>query len=94
MTAFEECGLTIYGITNDISYGSNSRPEEIKEWLGTHQDVKNYVILDDSLWDWGNLSEHVVITRRKNQFLDKGWRSGLEDEDADRAISILNDEKI
>ncbi len=92
ITSFEKYGLNIYGVTNEVSYGPNSRPEEISEWLETHKDVKNYVILDDSRWNWGTLSDHVVITRRKDKFSDNGWRSGLEDSDADKAISILTDE--
>lgn len=94
MAAFEESNITVYGVTNEVSYGANSRPEEINEWLGSHQDIKNYVILDDSSWDWGILSDYVVTTRRRDYYSENGWRSGLEDEDADRAISILSDENF
>ena len=31
--------------------GSNKRGLEIKQWLQMHQDVENYVILDDEIFD-------------------------------------------
>lgn len=92
MTAFEKCALSVYGVTDELSYGPDSRPEEISEWLKNHPDIKSFVILDDSSWNWGMLSDHAVTTRRKAPSSENGWRSGLEDGNADRAIEILSNE--
>ena len=60
-----------------------SRADEVREWLAGRTYVKSLVILDDMDFGWRKrgLQKHWVQT--------DGY-SGLTEEDADRAIRILN----
>lgn len=78
--AFDKYNLKIYDTTGA---DKKNRSQEIREWLQEHDnDVENYVILDDTLWGWLELSDHVVRT----DYL-KG--KGLEEEHVYKAINIL-----
>ncbi len=61
------------------------RADEIKAWLEAHPEVGAFVILDDILFGWGELSEHLVRT-------DANIGRGLEDRHVKEAIRILNRE--
>lgn len=55
-------GLEIEDKTGDIS--CMRRAEEIREWLISHPEIKNYLILDDEYYDWdeNGLRQHWIST--------------------------------
>lgn len=75
--------LTIKDKTPNTHKGTWFRGSEILTYLGTHQDIENYVILDDVFFDdFANkeIKEHLVLT---------GYKVGLTDADVEKAIKIL-----
>ena len=75
--------LTIKDKTPNTHKGSWFRGSEILAYLRTHQDIENYVILDDTFFDdFDNkeIEEHLVLTDRD---------IGLTDGDVENAIKIL-----
>lgn len=75
--------LTIKDKTPTTHKGSWFRGSEILTYLRTHQDIENYVILDDTFFDdFDNkeIEEHLVLTNRE---------VGLTDGDVKNAIKIL-----
>lgn len=77
--------LTIKDKTPNTNKGTWFRGEEIITYLKTHQDIENYVILDDTFFDdFANkeIEEHLVLTNRK---------VGLTDSNVNDAIKILGE---
>ena len=77
--------LTIKDKTPNTSKGSWFRGNEILTYLRSHQDVENYVILDDTFFEdfsIKEISEHLVLTDHK---------VGLTDFDVEKAIKILGE---
>ena len=75
--------LTIKDKTPNTHKGSWFRGSEILAYLRTHQDIENYVILDDTFFDdFDNkeIEEHLVLTNHG---------VGLTDADCEKAIKIL-----
>lgn len=75
--------LTIKDKTPTTHKGSWFRGSEILAYLRTHQDIENYVILDDTFFDdFDNkeIEENLVLTDRD---------IGLTDGDVENAIKIL-----
>lgn len=75
--------LTIKDKTPNTHKGSWFRGSEILAYLRMHQDIENYVILDDTFFDdFANkeIEEHLVLTNRE---------VGLTDGDVNDAIKIL-----
>lgn len=75
--------LTIKDKTPSTHKGSWFRGEEILAYLRSHQDVENYVILDDTFFEdfsIKEISEHLVLT---------DYKVGLTDADVEKAIRIL-----
>lgn len=75
--------LTIKDKTPNTSKGSWFRGNEILTYLRSHQDVENYVILDDTFFEdfsIKEISEHLVLT---------DYKVGLTDADVEKAIKIL-----
>lgn len=75
----------IYGWENAPVIGSTpilhgKRGYEIQEYLDAHENIKNYVILDDST--------DMLESQMKN-FVNCDLEIGLTKEDAEKAISIL-----
>ena len=78
--------LTIKDKTPNTSKGSWYRGDEILTYLRSHQDITDYVILDDTFFEdfsTKEIEEHLVLTN---------YKLGLTDSDVDRAISILKGE--
>lgn len=76
--------LTIKDKTPNTNKGSWFRGEEILTYLRLHQDIENYVILDDTFFedfDNKNIIDHLIIT---------DYKYGLTDENVKQAIEILN----
>ena len=76
--------LTIKDKTPSTNKGSWFRGEEILTYLRLHQDIENYVILDDTFFedfDNKNIIDHLIITDYKYE---------LTDENVKQAIEILN----
>ncbi len=98
---FTENGIRIVGRTESIDDAGRPylRPAEVRHWLRNKPFVKSFVIIDDEyLWPWGWMQHHVVYSFKKVVKLYGPQKlphteifRGLTDEDADRAISILND---
>lgn len=88
-------GLEIKGITPiSNESGAVARPLEIREWLARFYTVFSYVILDDdTFWNWGYLQRNVVTTVTEHPENDSGhkYETGMTEEHALKAISILND---
>ncbi len=61
---FAESGLEIYGKTPELS--SFDRPAEIRAWLENAsregKEIKNFAIIDDFAFGWGELQEKLVLT--------------------------------
>ena len=75
--------LTIKDKTPNTHKGSWFRGSEILAYLRMHQDIENYVILDDTFFDdFANkeIEEHLVLTNQE---------VGLTDGDVKNAIKIL-----
>ncbi len=75
--------LTIKDKTPNTHKGTWFRGKEILTYLKTHQEIENYVILDDTFFDdFANkeIEEHLVLTNRE---------VGLTDGDVNDAIKIL-----
>lgn len=80
---FAQFGLTIYDKTPDLGIMA-SRREEINEWLkATDEKIDSFVIIDDYMFGWEELSEYFVRTEPQ-------FRLGLEEEHVKKAIEILN----
>lgn len=76
--------LTIKDKTPSTNKGSWFRGEEILTYLKLHQDIENYIILDDTFFedfDNENIIDHLIIT---------DYKYGLTDENVKQAIEILN----
>ena len=75
--------LTIKDKTPNTNKGAWFRGNEILAYLKTHQDIENYVILDDVFFDDfinKEIEEHLVLTNRE---------VGLTDGNVNDAIKIL-----
>ena len=59
-----EYGLRIYDMTDNINM---IRGVEIKEWLKSHRDIENYVVIDDEEYNLSNFidNKHLVIVDSK-----------------------------
>lgn len=80
VSTFGSAGLEIYSKTPIIGY--IQRAQEIREWLSLHPDVDGFVILDDSIYDWGDMTDRFVQTNYR-------IGRGLEQEHIDRALELL-----
>lgn len=85
----EKYRLCIMDVTSDLSSGPYARPLEIRSWLLEQENLERFVILDDeTFWAWNWLEDYLVCTMH----LDESGKGicGLTDEDAEKAIAILN----
>lgn len=73
---FGKYGIEIIGKISD----GPDKAQEIRHWLDGRPDVR-YVILDDSLFGWGELAERLVQTG--------GLQDGLDSRTAEMAIDQL-----
>lgn len=84
--------MSISDITADLYSGHLARPLEVRTWLTNRPELQNFVILDDEdFWSWNWLNRFFVKTRidKKNGRLTE-WIQGLNDENVQQAIEILN----
>lgn len=81
--------LSIMDVTPDLTSGAYARPFEVRAWLLEQGNLERFVILDDDIfWAWNWLADYFVCTTHLN---DKGkCVYGMTDEDAEKAIEILN----
>jgi len=81
--------LSITDVISDRTSRLYARPLEIRTWLRGQGNLERFVILDDEIfWAWNWLADYFVCTTHLN---DKGkCVYGMTDEDAERAIKILN----
>ena len=85
----EKYQLQIAGMTPDLASGAYARPLEIRTWLQEQADTERFVILDDeTFWVWNWLADYFVCTAHLNE--NNKYEYGLTDEDAEKAIEILN----
>lgn len=70
----------VIGVTERL--GPASRGKEIKKWLDEHPGMERYVILDDDDFD--------MLPEQKPFLIQTDWAGGIEDEDVEKAIDILN----
>ena len=75
-----QVGLTLFDKT--VNLENVDRAEEINEWLGRHQDVERFVILDDGL-DAGTGFDQEFF---KTDF----WNGGLTEEIAQQVVRYIN----
>ena len=73
--------LAIYDTTLRYEHWSN-RGEQILNWLADHQDIKNWIVLDDEIFD--DYDETVM-----GHLVKTSWETGLTDELTDKAIEML-----
>lgn len=80
---FGKFGLNIYDKTPCLGLFS-TRYDEIKQWLEEQiEEIESFVIIDDYLCGWKDLSDNFVKT-------DPNRAMGLESQDVEKAIAILN----
>lgn len=83
--------LSISDITEDLDSGADARPLEVRTWLTTRPDLRNFVILDDEdFWKWNWLKRFFVLTRideKKDNRIE--WMKGINDDNVKQAIEIL-----
>lgn len=85
--AFRKVGLEFYSYT-PVDAAGIRRGMEIKAWLGSHPEVKRYIILDDELFDY---AERGLLPRLvKTSFCD----GGLTEEHVQEAIEMLNSDSM
>ena len=70
----------LYDVTNTYK---GLRGQEIKDWLDEHNDIENYVIIDD---DGDMLDEQLY------HFVQTNYEDGLTEVETKRAIKVLNNE--
>ena len=76
---FEE-DIEVVGYTKVL----NNREDEIMEYLNSHPEIENFVILDDD-YEMPKLNEHLV----KLPMQGSEGQQGLRDFDVEKAINIL-----
>ena len=75
---------------------SYKREDEINAWLSEHEEIENYIILDDEDADLQSfVGNHLVKTSHKDYAgyiacSERKW-SGLAKEHVEQAIKILNE---
>ena len=81
--------LRVMDVTPDLTSGPYARPLEIRAWLVEQGNLERFVILDDeTFWAWNWLEDYLVCT---THLYESGKAvCGLTDEDAEKAIAILN----
>lgn len=89
ISMLEQYHLSIMDVTPDLTSGPYARPFEVRAWLLEQGNLERFVILDDEIfWAWNWLADYFVCTTHLN---DKGkCVYGMTDEDAEKAIEILN----
>ena len=88
--ALTEANLSVKGITPITPWtGPASRPAEISMFLRKFPDTKYVILDDDDFWMWGELLEHLVLTKIP---APRGkFQRGLTQENVNQAIEILQD---
>lgn len=69
----------VVGVTELFS-GRSHRGEEIDDYLNSHPEVTNYVILDD---------DRDMLEKQQDRFVHTDTYLGINEEDVTKAISIL-----
>lgn len=75
---FRRHGMEIYDKTPNKTMG---REKNMRRWLEDHPRVTHYAALDDQFLEADFLKDHFVLT--------SNLRGGLDEEDVQKAISIL-----
>ena len=70
----------LYDVTPWVGLG-NGRGGEIQKWLNEHNDIDNYVIIDD---------DHDMLDFQLYHFVQTNFEDGLTEVETNRAIKILN----
>lgn len=68
----------LYDVTH--TYREN-RGQEIKDWLDTHDDIENYVIIDD---------DNDFLDEQLYHFVQTNYEDGLTEVETKRVIKVLN----
>lgn len=76
---FRQAGIEIFDKTSVMS----SRSEEISHWLSLHPETEGFIIFDDNIFGWGELSGRLIRTNKK-------IGRGLEEEHIKEALRLLN----
>lgn len=85
--------LLSYGIFADVTpHIDNKRGNEIKEWLSNHEDIEDFVILDDEIFDTFDeeLLEKLIKISDGN---GKNFGEGLQEKDMEKIIERLGRRK-
>ncbi len=83
---FTEHGMEIYDVTPDNGHNGMFRGTEIKDWLSKHDDVENFIIIDDENFDFSyeKLGSKWIQTQ---YYRGDG---GIQPKHVKRAIKMLN----
>lgn len=83
---FAEFGMEIYGVTPDHGRMGLYRGAEIKEWLSKHDDVEDFIIIDDENYDFSyeKLGSKWIQTQ---YYRGDG---GIQPKHVKKAIKMLN----
>lgn len=82
----------------DITPRLNTRGEEINSWLSSHNDITNFIILDDEVSDMGIFKKDKRLIKTSNVPTDvmiigqANENTGLKNKHVRKAIKILMEE--
>ena len=85
---FDSVGLKIYDVTPDLGHNGIYRGQEIKQWLSEHEDVENFIIIDDENFDFS----YEKLGSRWIQTQYYRGDGGIQPKHVKRAIKMLNEE--
>ena len=85
---FADHGLKIYDVTPDLKSNGIYRGKEIKQWLSEHEDVENFIIIDDENFDFS----YEKLGSRWIQTQYYRGDGGIQPKHVKRAIKMLNEE--
>lgn len=83
---FDSVGLKIYDVTPDLGHNGIYRGQEIKQWLSEHDDVEDFIIIDDENYDFSyeKLGSKWIQTQ---YYRGDG---GIQPKHVKKAIKMLN----
>ena len=86
---FSKYDIEIYDITSVDSFDIN-REKQIKEWLERKDNIETYIIIDDELCIYKDLTDRVIKNKFMNSNIEDETGLGLGENHIEIAINLLN----
>lgn len=86
VTAFLAVGLTapVDGMVGGVKFSGDLRARGARDWLANHPGIDSFVVIDNDPFMWGKEWKPLTVAPEEGV--------GITDEEADKAIRILNGE--